>query len=83
MANLAIVLEQLGKLDDAGASFERAIQNAGNAEMAAQFHYRLGNLLAKKGDAPQAAEHYRDALRLKPDFQPALDALRKVPIDNR
>jgi len=83
LANMAIVLEQQGKLDESAASFESAIQNAGNLEMAVQFHYRLGNLLAKKGDAGQAAQQYREALRLKPDYLPASEALRKLPSDRR
>jgi Tfp pilus assembly protein PilF len=82
-ANLGIVLDQQGKLDEAAASFQKAIQYAGNVEMAVQLHYRLGNVLTKKGDAPKAAEHYREALRLKPDFSPAVDALRKISAENR
>jgi Flp pilus assembly protein TadD len=83
LANLGIVLDQQGRLEDAAALFQKAIQNAGNLEMAVQLHYRLGNVLAKKGDAPQAAEQYREALRLKPDFSPAVDALRKIAVESR
>ena len=82
-ANLGIVLDQQGKLDEAAASFQKAIQYAGNVEMAVQLHYRLGNLLTKKGDAPQAAEHYREALKLEPDFSPAVEALRKISVESR
>jgi Flp pilus assembly protein TadD len=83
LANMAIVLEQQEKLDESAASFEKAIQNAGSVEMAVQWHYRLGNLLARKGEVNEAAQQYRDALRLKSDFQPALEALRKIPVTNR
>jgi tetratricopeptide (TPR) repeat protein len=83
LANMAIVLEQQDKFDESAASFEKAIQNAGSVEMAAQWHFRLGNLLARRGDVTRAAQQYRDALRLKSDFQPALEALRKIPTSNR
>jgi len=82
LANLGSVLEQQGNLDAAAAAFDKAVQNAGNAEMAVQFHYRLGNILAKRGDSPQAAEHFRSALRLRPDFAPAVEALRKLPVES-
>jgi Flp pilus assembly protein TadD len=83
LANLASVLEQQGKFEEAAICFEKAAQNAGSPEMAAQFQYRLGNLLSRKGDTAQAAEHYRAALRLKPDLSPAIEALRRIPSQSR
>jgi len=83
LANMAIVLEQQEKFDESAATFEKAIQNAGSVEMAVQCHYRLGNLLARKGEVNKAAEQYRNALRLKSDFQPAIEALRKIPVNDR
>jgi hypothetical protein len=44
----------------------------------AQTHYRLGNLLAKRDDKDQAAAHYREALRLKPDYTQAQQALDSI-----
>jgi tetratricopeptide (TPR) repeat protein len=43
---------------------------------AADVHYRLGNLLEKKGEAAGARAEYAEALRENPDFRPAKVALR-------
>jgi hypothetical protein len=49
-----------------------------NGAMMAQTHYRLGNLLARRGDKEQAVAHYRETLRLKPDYTQAQQALDNI-----
>ena len=74
-ANMALVLERQGKLDEAVTHYSEALRFMANPAMLAQTHYRLGNLLAKRGDKAQATLHYREALRLKPDYTQAQQAL--------
>jgi len=83
LANQGIVLEQQGKFEDAAVSLEKAVQNAASVDLAVQFHCRLANVLVKKGEAPQAAEEYRTALKLSPGFAPAIEGLRRIPPETR
>ena len=41
-------------------------------------HWRIGNLLEKKGDQPGARAAYEAALKLDPTFLGAIDALKKL-----
>jgi len=41
-------------------------------------HYRIGMILEKKADRPAARAAYEAALKLDPDFKPAIDALAKL-----
>ncbi len=50
---------------DSRTLFERALAVTENNFMA---HNNLGIVLAESGQAPQAIEHYRAALRIRPDF---------------
>ncbi len=43
---------------------------------AADVHYRLANLLEKKGDSVRAREEYAKSLRANPDFRPCKVALK-------
>jgi hypothetical protein len=50
-------------------------------------HYRLGNALAElPGHTGEAIAHYREALRIRPDFADAQEALRlavaRQPLDS-
>jgi tetratricopeptide (TPR) repeat protein len=42
-------------------------------------NWRLGNLWEKKGDKPSARAAYQAALAVNPGYQPAIDALKKLP----
>lgn len=44
----------------------------------APVHWRIGNLLEKKGDKPGAKAEYEAAIAADPNFVPALESLRKL-----
>ncbi len=44
----------------------------------AEAHNNLGIALARKGKIEDAVAHFREALRIKPDFVDAHNALRKT-----
>ncbi len=62
--NLGLVFQQLGQLDEAAASYRRAI--LAEPDYAAA-HYNLGNILAGKGRLNEAEASFRRALQIKPD----------------
>lgn len=78
-ANLASAYEQQGRTDEAIAAYSKAIHLITDTTMSAQIHFKLGRLLAKTGNRNDAIEHYREALRLKPDYAPAQQALSGIP----
>src|SRR5262245_35725214 len=78
LANLGIEFENEGKYEDASALFEKAIQCALNPDMSMRLHVVYGDLLVKQGELARAAGHYREALRLRPGYAPALQALDKI-----
>ncbi|HKV37874.1 MAG TPA: tetratricopeptide repeat protein [Blastocatellia bacterium] len=99
-ANLGSVFEQQGKLSQAVDFYGKALSAIGKsnqtadpmamAALAAQINYRIGNIGMREGKAAEAADHYREALRLAPGFSPAkrgldaaVDALRKGPGDGQ
>ena len=43
-----------------------------------QAHYLLGQILEKQGNKPGAAEEYRAAVALAPEYEQAQSALRRV-----
>jgi tetratricopeptide (TPR) repeat protein len=68
----------LRNLQEAKRAFEAALDDptlAAFPELAAQIHKNLGSSLALLGDHEQAVDHYREALRLKPDLAEAHNAL--------
>lgn len=74
--NLGRLLFAQGKVD-AGISHLRAALQSQPAHVAA--HFNLANaLLQGKGDAAGAIGHFREAIRLRPDWPPALIALAWV-----
>lgn len=78
LANLGFAQERRGKAEDAIASLNAALQHVGASDLCARIHLSLGNLMSARGDASGAAAHYREALRLKPDFLPAEQRLRQL-----
>ena len=73
--NLGIVLVDLGRLDDAMASYRRALALKPDY---AEAHYNLGIVLADLGRLDGALASYRQALALKPDDAQAHSNLGNV-----
>jgi len=78
LANMGFAEQRQGKTEDAIAFFSRALRHLANNELAARIHFSLGELMEGKGDMREAAIHYREALRLKPDFVPAQQRIRQI-----
>jgi Tfp pilus assembly protein PilF len=78
LADLGIELENQGRLEEASARLEQAIECGVNSEMVSELHLRYGDVLVKKGQPSKAVDEYREALRLRPGYAPALDALSKI-----
>jgi len=78
-SSLGTVLQQLGRIGPALASFERAINIQPDF---AQAHYNRGNCLNSNHQLEQAIASYDSAIACKPDFSQALfnraNALTKV-----
>ena len=74
-ANLGVILERQGRIDEAIDRYSRAAQTSGGADFIAQMHYKIGSLMVKKQQPREAALHFREALRLKPDYALARQAL--------
>ncbi len=59
---------------------ETAFRSAAQLRPAApEPHVALGDLFVRRGDTTAARAAYEEALRLAPDFKPALDARAKLP----
>jgi tetratricopeptide (TPR) repeat protein len=81
--NLGTLLEKQNRSEDAAGAYSKAIQFSLSPSFSAQMHYRLGLLLENKGEVREAALHYQEALRLKPDLaqaQQSLSTLREKAI---
>jgi Tfp pilus assembly protein PilF/2-polyprenyl-3-methyl-5-hydroxy-6-metoxy-1,4-benzoquinol methylase len=63
--NLGNALKQLGRFEDAAASYRRALKSKPDFAMA---HVNLGNVLKELGQLDGAAASYRHALTVEPDF---------------
>ncbi len=63
--NLGNALLQKGKVEEAIAHFQKALQINPNY---AEAHYNLGNVLLHKGSVDEAIIHYQRALQIKPDY---------------
>ena len=66
--NLGNTLRELGRLDEALASYTQAITLKPDY---AQAHYNMGNALKKLGRLDEALASYTQAIALKPDFAQA------------
>jgi tetratricopeptide (TPR) repeat protein len=66
--NLGIALLQQGRLDEALAQYQQALQNKPGY---ADAHVNLGLALLQKRRVDEAVSHYREALRINPNHAPA------------
>jgi len=78
LANMGVVLDARGEFRESAGYFERAIHSALDPGLGAELRYMYGMILAKHGERGRAADQFRDALRLKPDYSPASEALSKI-----
>jgi tetratricopeptide (TPR) repeat protein len=75
--NLGVVLAGKGRLEEAVAHYEQALNiGGGNNEAASHLspalvHKNLAAALAQQGRADEAMVHLRDAIRLRPDYADA------------
>ena len=76
--------EVAGHLDDAQraaasgdlTTARAAVEAASSADRnAAEPHYNLGVLAERAGNYPEARQHYEDALKVQPEFGPAVTAI--------
>src|SRR3990170_4565499 len=67
--NLGVAQKNIGKLDDAEASYRRALKLDPDY---AEAHYNLGLVLKDLGQLDDAVASYRRALQIKPDYVKAL-----------
>jgi tetratricopeptide (TPR) repeat protein len=68
-------VQALNRSPEAEDSFRRAIDLKPDHTLA---HFNLAHRLSERGDASGAAEELRAALRSRPDYTPARDALRAL-----
>ena len=66
--NLGNALLQKGKVDEAIAHFQKALEIKPDY---AEAHNNLGNALLQKGNVDEAITHYQKALEIKPDYAEA------------
>jgi tetratricopeptide (TPR) repeat protein len=66
LINLGTVSTKAGRLDEAIASYQEALRLGSSEDFLA--HNGLGVALMKRGNTAGAIEHFREALRLRPDY---------------
>jgi Flp pilus assembly protein TadD len=72
--NLGIAYALLGRIDDAMAQFEHALEI--DRARAAETHYHIGATLERAQRADEARRHYEEALSIDPDHEPSRRRLR-------
>lgn len=72
---LGRVLEGREMFAEAEARFRKAIELAGNV---LDFYMDLGRVMEKEGKQKEALTIYKDTLKLKSDFPPAVDAIHRL-----
>lgn len=65
---LGYVLNEQGRLSEARIALKRAIGLSSGEPDAYEMHYLLGGISQSEGDLPDAVMHFRESLRLNPDF---------------
>lgn len=74
-SNLARALGKLGRIEEAAAHFQAALQLQPDAPLPL---YNLGLIAVRRGDLQSAMEHYQAALRTRPDYAPARFELANI-----
>ncbi|HWX43171.1 MAG TPA: tetratricopeptide repeat protein [Blastocatellia bacterium] len=83
-ANLGFAFDREGKLDDAMAWYKKALgltacnSRPDDCLFAAQLNYRIGDIAVRKGLLSQAAEFFREALRIRPGYPEAQQSLARI-----
>jgi Tfp pilus assembly protein PilF len=81
LINLATVNTKAGRLDEAVAEYREALRLGSPDDYLA--HNGLGAALMGQRKVPEAVEHFREVLRLKPDYSHGRDNLdRALAIQN-
>jgi len=83
LGNMGMIFAEQGDLDRAAGWFESGIRAAWEPGMVAQLHFAYGNLLVKRQELSRATEEYREAIKAKPDYFPASEALSKLQEKDR
>ncbi|MGH7179943.1 MAG: tetratricopeptide repeat protein [Tepidisphaeraceae bacterium] len=78
--NLGNALAQEKRYDEAIPFHERALALAPHLD---ETHWNVGVGLMRKGKTDLAEQEFQDALRINPDFAPALDSLGKIAFFHR
>lgn len=76
LVNLATLDAKTGRLEEAKAGFTEALRIGSPDDYLA--HNGLGVVLLREGKMADAVDHFREALRLRPDFAPARKNLERV-----
>jgi len=76
LVNLATLDAKAGRLEEARAGFAEALRIGSPDDYLA--HNGLGVVLLRQGKIAEASDHFREALRLRPDFAPARKNLERV-----
>ena len=78
LANMGVVLDARGEFGESAGYFEGAIHSALDPGLGAELRYMYGMILAKHGEMRKAADQFRGALKLKPGYSPASEALSRI-----
>lgn len=73
--DLGRLMETNGALQDAEKHYRRAIELVGNSP---ELYFDLGRVIEKQGRRKDALAAYKNALKLKSDYAPARDAVRRL-----
>ena len=76
--NRGVRASAAGQVVLAARHFRQAISKSQSPTLRARAYYNFGNLLARKGSAKEAAEMYREALRLDPTDWDAKSNLERL-----
>ncbi len=76
LVNLGTVYTKDGRYGEAVGAFEEALRNSSPDDYLA--HNGLGVALVRQGQVLEAARHFREAVRLRPDYAPARANLERA-----